>query len=59
VTVEQWAQQIIEKELNGRVVVHDDGRQPSLNDLRIGAVEAPEVAISLSCATWRNAISVA
>ena len=44
-TVEQWAQQIIEKELNGRVVVHDDGRQPSLNDLRIGALEAPEVAI--------------
>jgi hypothetical protein len=45
VTVEQWAQQIIEKELNRRVVVHDDGSQPSMYDLRIGAVEAPDVAI--------------
>jgi hypothetical protein len=45
VTVEQWAQQIIEKELNCPVVVHDDGSQPSMYDLRIGAVEAPDVAI--------------
>jgi hypothetical protein len=45
VTVEQWAQQIIEKELNRPVVVHDDGSQASMYDLRIGAVEAPEVAI--------------
>lgn len=44
-TVEQWAQQIIEKELNRPVVVHDDGSQPSMYDLRIGAVEAPDVAI--------------
>jgi hypothetical protein len=45
VTVEPWAQQIIEKELNRPVVVHDDGSQASMYDLRIGAVEAPEVAI--------------
>jgi hypothetical protein len=45
VTVERWAQQIIEKELDCPVVVHDDGSQPSMYDLRIGAVEAPDVAI--------------
>jgi hypothetical protein len=45
VTVEKWAQQIIEKELNRPVVVHDDGSQPSMYDLRIGAAEAPDVAI--------------
>jgi hypothetical protein len=45
VTVERWAQQIIEKELNRLVVVHDDGSQPSMYDLLIGAVEAPDVAI--------------
>jgi hypothetical protein len=58
-TVEQWAQQIIEKELNRPVVVHDDDSQPSMYDLRIGAVEAPEVAIecvgavdSVGTETW-------
>jgi hypothetical protein len=45
VTVERWAQQIIEKELNRPVVIHDDGSQPSMYDLRIGAVESPDVAI--------------
>jgi len=45
VTVERWAQQIIEKELSCPVVVHDDGSQPSMYDLRIGVVEAPDVAI--------------
>jgi hypothetical protein len=45
VTAERWAQQIIEKELNRRVVVHDDGSQPSMYDLRIGTVEAPNAAI--------------
>ena len=43
--VERWAQHIIEKELDCPVVVHDDGSQPSMYDLRIGAVEAPDVAI--------------
>lgn len=42
---EQWAQQIIEKEINRSVIVHDDGSQPSMYDLRIGSAEAPEVAI--------------
>jgi hypothetical protein len=45
VTVELWAQQIIEEELNCPVVFHDDGSQPSMYDLRIGAVESPGVAI--------------
>ena len=45
VAFERWAQQIIEKELNRPVVIHDDGSQPSMYDLRIGDVEAPEVAI--------------
>jgi hypothetical protein len=45
VTVERWAQQIIENELNRPVVIHDDGTQPSMYDLRIGAVKAPDVAI--------------
>ncbi len=44
-TVEQWAQQIIEKELNCPVVIHDDGSQPGMYDLRIGSAEAPDVAI--------------
>jgi hypothetical protein len=59
VTAERWAQQIIEKELNCPVVVHDDGSQPSMYDLRIGAAGAPEVAIecvravdSVGTATW-------
>jgi hypothetical protein len=58
VTVERWAQQIIEKELDCPVV-HDDGSQPSMYDLRIGAVEAPDVAIecvgavdSVRAETW-------
>ena len=44
-TAERWAQLIIEKELNRRVVLHDDGSRPSMYDLRIGSVEAPDVAI--------------
>ena len=44
-TVERWAQQIIGKELDCQVVIHDDNSQPSMYDLRIGAVEAPNVAI--------------
>jgi hypothetical protein len=45
VTVEEWAGRIIEKELNRRVVVHDDGSKPGMYDLRIGDAEAPDVAI--------------
>jgi hypothetical protein len=43
--VEESAKQIIEKELNRPVVVHDDGSKPSMYDLRIGPAEAPDVAI--------------
>jgi hypothetical protein len=59
VTAERWAQQIIENELNCPVVVHDDGSQPSMYDLRMRAVEAPDVAIEcvravdpVSTETW-------
>jgi hypothetical protein len=59
VTVEGWAQRIIEKELNRPVFVHDDGSQSSMYDLRIGAGEAPKVAIEcvravdpVSAETW-------
>jgi hypothetical protein len=45
VTDERWAQQIIEKELDCTVAIHDDNSQPHMYDLRIGAVEAPDVAI--------------
>jgi len=45
VTVEEWARQIIQKELDCPVVVHDDGSQPSMYDLRIGSAAAPDVAI--------------
>ena len=44
VTVEEWAPEFIEKEQN-RKVVHDDGSQPSMYDLRIGAAGAPDDAI--------------
>jgi hypothetical protein len=59
VTVERWAQQIFQKVLNRAVDIHDDGSQPSMYDLRIGAVEVPDVAIecvgavdSVFIATW-------
>jgi hypothetical protein len=59
VTVERWAQQIVERELDCPVVVHDDGSQPSMYDLRIGSAEAPDVAIecvgavdAVSTETW-------
>jgi hypothetical protein len=35
-TVEEWAQQIIEKGLGRPVAVHDDGSQPSMYDLHWG-----------------------
>ena len=36
---------LLTEPLNCQVVIHDDGSQPSMYDLRIAAVEAPEVAI--------------
>jgi len=60
VAFERWAQLIIEKELNRSVDIHDDGSQPSMYDLRIGAVESPDVAIecvsavdSVRTRTWK------
>ena len=44
-STEQWGQQIIEMELNRQVILHDDGSQPSMYDLRVGAAQAPDVAI--------------
>ena len=58
-SAERWAQQMIEKELDRPVVVHDDGSQPSMYDLRIGAARAPDVAMecvravdSVGTETW-------
>lgn len=42
---ERFAQRIIQQELGRRVNHHDDNSQPSLYDLRIGNIDAPEVAI--------------
>jgi hypothetical protein len=44
-TVESWAQKIVQDELRESVVVHDDNSQPSMYDLRIGPVESPAIAI--------------
>ena len=41
----KWARRIVEKELKRTVVINDDGRAPSMYDLRIGPAEAPDVAI--------------
>ena len=58
-TVERWAQQIIENELDRQIVIHDDGSKPGMYDLRVGPAEAPDVAIecvravdSVSAETW-------
>jgi hypothetical protein len=42
---EQWACKIVEMELKRTVVIHDDGSAPGMYDLRIGPMDAPEVAI--------------
>lgn len=44
-SVEVWAARLIERELKRPVLVHDDGTQPGLYDLRIGPSDAPEAAI--------------
>ncbi|MFL5385638.1 MAG: hypothetical protein ACJ8GN_24235 [Longimicrobiaceae bacterium] len=43
--IEEWAKQIIARELNREVEVHDDGTQPGMYDLRVGPVTAPQIAI--------------
>jgi len=42
---EEWARRIVEKHLQRPVVINDNGSRPSMYDLRIGPVDAPEVAI--------------
>jgi hypothetical protein len=42
---EEWARRIVQKELKRTVKMNDDGRRDSMYDLRIGSVDAPEVAI--------------
>lgn len=42
---EDWARRIVQNALNREVRIHDDNSQPSMYDLRIGPVDAPEVAI--------------
>lgn len=44
-TVEIWAQEICQRELRQEVVIHDDGTEPSMYDLRVGPRAAPEIAI--------------
>jgi hypothetical protein len=45
VTVERWAQRVVEEELQQTVELHDDQSQPSMYDLRVGPVDAPTMAI--------------
>lgn len=42
---EEWARQIVEKDLRRTVVINDDGSAPGMYDLRVGPVDAPELAI--------------
>src|SRR4029077_3960843 len=42
---ENWARQIVEKELKAPTVINDDGSAPSMYDLRIGPAHAPQFAI--------------
>lgn len=44
---EEWARRIIEIESGRNVTHHDDGSQPSMYDLRIGDVDAPELAVEV------------
>jgi hypothetical protein len=44
-TFEECARRILQRELGRPVVLHDDGRRPGLYDLRVGDVEAPDIAI--------------
>jgi hypothetical protein len=43
--IENWAKQIVAKELSAQVEVHDNGSESGMYDLRIGSVIAPEYAI--------------
>src|SRR5688572_17752642 len=59
VTFEECARRILQRELERPVVLHDDGRRPAMYDLRVGDVDAPEIAIecvgavdSVRAETW-------
>lgn len=42
---EEWTRRIVEKELKRAVKLNDDGSAPGMYDLRIGPLDAPEIAI--------------
>jgi len=42
---EEWARRIVAKELRRSVELHDDGSRDGMYDLRIGPVDAPELAV--------------
>jgi len=42
---EEWAQRIVQKELQRSVVIHDDGSRDGMYDLRIGPADAPALAV--------------
>jgi len=44
-TVEEWAQKILCRELGCSVELHDDGSQPGMYDLRVGEIDAPKIAV--------------
>ncbi len=46
-TLEEWARRIISLELGVEVLHHDHGTEPSMYDLRVGAVAAPQRAIEV------------
>jgi hypothetical protein len=59
ITFEECARRILQRELERPVVLHDDGRRPAMYDLRVGDVDAPEIAIecvgavdSVRAETW-------
>jgi len=43
--IELLAQHIIQREMKRQVMVHDDGSQPGMYDLRVGDAAAPDIAI--------------
>lgn len=47
---EEYARQILQRELGRVVVIHDDGRKPGMYDLRVGTEHAPDIAIECTAA---------
>lgn len=46
--VEEWAQVIVANELRREVELHDNGSQPRMYDLRVGPIDAPDIAIEVT-----------